>query len=333
MKNVLSQEEIDALIGALAAGDLEEENQVEDSGMEIIKSKPYDFRKPNKLSKDQIQTIKGIYENYARMLSNNLTGQVRNTVKFTVLSIEQATFSEFIRSVNNPTVLGLFTLEPLEGVSAVEMAPSFCLDMVDLLCGGSMIHSSHPREFTEIEMGMLRDILHTMIDNIRAVWTDMIETYPKLEGVETNPLMVQSMSYNEPVVVISYKVQIIEEHTFSNMCVPYRTFEKVAEQLHAKNFDGTRSKKFSSLYTEDIEKILNATRVDVNVLLGRTDISVEDFMNLAEGDIIQLDSKITEPLKMYVENKEKMYVQPGLFEDKMAVQVIGEIRKEAEVDE
>jgi flagellar motor switch protein FliM len=230
-------------------------------------------------------------------------------------------------------VLGLFTLEPLEGISAVEMAPSFCLDMVDLLCGGSMIHSSHPREFTEIEMGMLKDILHTMIDNIRAVWTDMIETYPKLEGIETNPLMVQSMSYNEPVVVISYKVQIIEEHTFSNMCVPYRTFEKIAEQLHAKNFDGARSKKFSSLYTEDIEKILNATRVDVNVLLGKTDISVEDFMNLAEGDIIQLDSKISEPLKMFVENKEKMYVQPGLFEDKMAVQVIGEIRKETEVDE
>ncbi len=333
MKNVLSQEEIDSLINALASGDVVEDEKSQAGDAEVIKSKPYDFRKPNKLSKDQIQTIKGIYENYARLLSNSLTGQVRNTVKFTVISVEQATFAEFIRSVSNPTVLGMFTLEPLEGISAVELSPSFCLDMVDLLCGGSMSHPSTPREFTDIEMGMLRDILGTMIDNIKTVWLDMIETHPRLESIEVNPLMLQTMSYNEPVVVISCKVQIIEEHTFSNMCVPYRTFEKVAEQLHAKNFDSMRSKKFSSLYTEDIEKVLDTADVDLNIILGKTVISVESFMNLAEGDIIQLDSKISEPLKMYVEDKEKMFVQPGLFEDKMAVQVIGEIRKEETRDE
>lgn len=331
MKNVLSQDEIDSLINALASGEIS--NIEEEPENEIQKAKVYDFRRPNKLSKDQIQTIRGIHDNYARIISNYLSNQVRNTVKLSIVSIEQVTFGEFIRSIPNPTILGIFSVEPLDGICLLELNPTFCLFLIDLLCGGAMTRQIKMREFTDIEMTMLKDILHIMIDNIKTVWMDIADVTPFLENVETNPLLHQSMSYNDPVVLISFKAQVIEENTFVNMCISYRTFEKVADKLHAKNYDLLRKRQFSDLYTEDIEKVINHAKLNMSVLLGKSQITVNDFMELGVGDVIKLDTDLGKPLKLLIEDKQKLYVQPGLYKDKLSVQVVGEIGKDVGEDE
>ncbi|NLK72506.1 MAG: flagellar motor switch protein FliM [Clostridiales bacterium] len=331
MKNVLSQDEIDSLINALSTGQLDTES------VEIEASRPhakvYDFRRPNKLTKDQMQTLRGIHENYARIVSNILSNQVRNNVKLTIASIEQVTFGEYIRSIPNPTIMGMFTAEPLDGISILELNPAFCFNMIDLYFGGAMTHRFNVREFTDIEMIMTKEILKSMIENLRSVWSDVIEMAPVLEAVETNPLLQQALPHNETVVLMTFKVQILEENTFINLCIPYRTIERVSDELHAKNYDIMKSRKTLNEYREDIEAVLNRVKVDMRVLLGKTHITVNDFVELDVGDILELDTRLSQPMKLFVENKPKFYVQPGLYNNRLSVQVVSDIGKEAEEDE
>ncbi len=331
MKNVLSQDEIDSLINALSDGELDAIELEQEQNRQNVKV--YDFSKPNKLAKDQIQTLRGIHENYARIVSNILSNQVRNNVKLTIVSIEQVTFGEFIRSIPNPTVMGIFTCEPLNGINILELNPQFCFNMIDLYFGGDMVHRYDAREFTDIEMMMTKEMLKGMIENLKTVWADVIELSPSLEAVETNPLLQQTLPHNETVVLMTFKVQVIEEDSFVNMCIPYRTIERIAYELHAKNYDIMKTKNPSFEYKEDIEQVLNRTRVDTSVLLGKTDITVSDFVELDVGDIVELDLKLNQPMKLLIENKQKFYVQPGLYDSKLAIQVVGDIGKDAEENE
>lgn len=330
MKNVLSQDEIDSLINALSSGEIDTEEAEQEVRSHV---KNYDFRRPNKLAKDQIQTLRGIHENYARIVSNILSNQVRNNVKLTIASIEQVTFGEFIRSIPNPTVMGIFSCDPLEGICILELNPMFCFNMIDLYFGGTMIHKFNTREFTDIEMMMTKEMLKGMIDNFKTVWSDVIEIMPELEAVETNPMLQQTLPHNETVVLMTFKTQVIEENTFVNLCIPYRTIEKIADELHAKNYDIMKTKNEKNEYKEDIEDILNKAKVEMSVLLGKTQIKVNDFVDLDVGDIIELDTQLNQPMKLCVEDRQKFYVQPGLYNKKLSVQVVNDIGKDAEKDE
>ncbi len=331
MKNVLSQDEIDSLINALSSGQLDTIEIEQESNR--VAAKIYDFSRPNKLAKDQIQTLRGIHENYARIVSNILSNQVRNNVKLTIASIEQVTFGEFIRSIPNPTVMGIYTCEPLDGICILELNPLFCFNMIDLYFGGDMIHRYDIREFTDIELMMTREMLKGMIENQKTVWADIIELSPVLEAIETNPVLQQTFAHNETVVLMTFKVQVIEESSFISLCIPYRTIEKIADKLHAKNYDLMKSKNSLYEYKEDIAAVLNRAKLDMSVLLGKTNITINDFVDLDEGDIIELDAKLSNPMKLYIENKQKFYVQPGLYESKIAIQVVGDIGKDAVEDE
>lgn len=329
MKDVLSQDEIDSLINALSSGELDTE-EVEDAKLNV---KDYDFRRPNKLSKDQIQTLRGIHENYARIVSNILSNQVRNNVKLVIASIEQVTFGEFVRSIPNPTIMGYYSCDPLDGICILELNPDFCFCMIDLYFGGTMSHRFNVREFTDIEMMMTKEMIKGMIENFKTVWSDVIELSPELEAIETNPLLQQSLPHNETVVLMTFKAQILEENTLINLCIPYRTIEAIADDLHAKNYDTTKSKGDTDIYKEDINEMLKNVKLDTSVLLGKAKIAVEDFVELDVGDIIELDTKLDQPMKLYVENKQKLYVQPGLYNQKLSVQIVGDIGKDADEDE
>lgn len=326
MQNVLSQDEIDSLINALSTGEVDTK-QIEGSD-NYRKAKNYDFRRPNKLSKEQIQTLKGIHENYARIISNILSNQVRNNVKLTVASLEQVTFGEFIRSIPNPTTLGYFTSKPLEGVCVLELNPSFCFHMIDLYFGGMLSNGFHIRELTDIEMMAIQNIMNDMIDNYKNVWGDIVEVFTELGSIETNPLLQQALPHNEIVVLITFKVQIIEENTLINLCIPFRTLEVIAEKLDIKNYDSVKSNGDNDTYRKAIEDLLHKVELEIEVLLGKTKVNVSEFIGLNIGDILVLDTKVNSPMKILVDHKEKIYVQPGLYNGKLAVQVIEEIGKE-----
>lgn len=325
MKQVLSQQEIDSLLAAVQSGEIDSEELEE---AEKPKIKAYDFRRPVRLSKEYISTLTMIFEEFAKIAGNSLSTQVRNNVDLQLASIEQVSFEEFTNSVPRFTWMNIFHSEPLEGVQVVEVNPQFTLQMIELLCGSSDIITTTElqgkEEFTEIELAILEEVSASFQRAFKAAWTDIMELNTILDSMATNPQMLQSMSPNEPVVLTTFTVTLLGNQTFMNLCIPYIFFEKILDKLSFKNWFHTE-KENSHLDSEQLERNLQSVHVNTEVLLGKTKMTLDNFLQLEVGDIIQLDGKTSQPLVMSVENLPSYLVKPGLKGKNLAVEVLENI--------
>ena len=333
MKQVLSQQEIDALLQALDAGELDSKTVMEEKEKDKVRS--YDFRRPIKLSKEYINTLYMVFENFSKIAGNLLSTQIRTNAKITLGGVEQISYDEFIRSIPRTTLLALFKSKPLTGIQILEVNPQFCVQAIDLMLGGPESSTtalpSNKERFTDIELGVLEEIVYSLLRAFEAAWADIIEMETSLESLETNPQLVQNMSPNEPVVLMSFIIEVLDNRSFMNVCIPYVSFENVTDKLSMKNwFDFEKDAGDNS--QELIKDRILTCPVDLEVVLGKSIITVDDFLQLEVGDILQLDVKITEPLKLYVEDKLHFLVKPGQVNSKLAVQVLQYIEEDVEYE-
>lgn len=331
MNEVLSQQEIDTLLQALNTGELDPEAVKLDE--EKNRVKPYDFRRPIKLSKEYINTLHMIFENFSKIAGNLLTSQIRVNAALSLGAVEQISFDEFIRSTPNPTMLGVFHSKPLNGNQILELNPQLCMQIVELMCGGSQSdfskNISRKDVFTDIEVGILEEVISSLLKAFEAAWNEIAEIETVIDDLETNPQLIQNMSPNEPVVLISFSVVIHEHKSFMNICIPYMSIESIMEKLSLKNWfdlDKNQSNENRGL----IEQSLIHSDVELKVELGRTIITIDDFLQLEEGDIIQLDIQTNSPLRMCVENQLHYYVRPGEMNGKLAVEVLQYVEEDVE---
>ncbi len=329
MKKELSQQEIDSLIEALNTGEIDSETITEESDKSRVR--PYDFRRPIKFSKEYINTLYMIFENFSKIAENLLTSQLRSNTKISLGEIDQISYDEFIKSIPKSTLLAMFRSKPLGGVQILEINPEFCIQAIDLMCGGPEGISStmpHSKEgFTHIELGLLEEIVLSTLRSFEAAWVDVIPISTELDSLETNPQLLQNMSPNEPVILISFVIEVMDAKSFMNICIPYVSFENVLDKLSMKNwFD------FDKAVNDDNQEIIQdrimSSEVNLEVVLGDLNITVDDFIKLETGDILQLDIKTTDPLKMYVEDKLHYLVKPGQTNSRLAVQVLQYIEGE-----
>ena len=326
MGDVLSQNEIDALLTALSSGEIIAEDIEREK--EKQKVKQYDFRRPNKFSKEQINTIKIIQDNYSRIISNFLSAKVRHNIQMKVAAIEQVTYDEFIHSIPNPTLLSIFKMPPFNGTLLLEVNPQFGFQIIDLLCGGKIDLSPKIRELTDIERSIMIDILEGFIENMKYAWEDIIEVKPSFEALESNPQLNQTMSPNEPVALITFTIDIGETQSFVNLCIPYLSIDKIADMLYMQYWFQNDRLEQDVEYRKTIEKRILSSKVNMSVLLGQTKITIGDFMGLTKGDVLQLDGQVNQSLKMYVEDQVQFFVQPGIYKQKLSVQVVDIIEKD-----
>lgn len=330
MKQVLSQQEIDSLLNALNAGEIDPDEIKEEEDKNRVRS--YDFRRPIKLSKEYINTLYMIFENFSKMAGNGVSNLINTNVEIKVGAIEQVSFDEFIRSIPNPTLMGLFHSRPLLSNQILEINPQFCMQIVELLLGGSENKHRNLKKretFTDIELGVLEEIVLVILKSFEGAWSEVIDLSTELDSVETNPQLVQNLSPNEPIVLISFSLELFKNKSFMNVCIPYLSFENIVDKLSIKNwFDF--EKESNEINREILAERIKLTEVNVEVSLGKSIITVDDFLHLEHGDIIQLDMKINDPLKMYIEDKLHYLVKPGEVEDRWAVEVLQYIEEDVE---
>lgn len=331
MNQVLSQQEIDSLLAALNTGEFETDTNLEEK--EKNKVRAYDFRRPIKLSKEYINTLYMIFESFSKIAGNLLSSQIRSNAKISLGGVEQISYDEFIRSIPKSTLLGIFRSKPLTGIQILEVNPLFCVQAIDLMCGGferTNVHMPDNKErFTDIELGILEEIIMSILRSFEAAWAEIIDIETELDSLETNPQLIQNISPNEPVVLISFILDVLDNRSFMNICIPYVSFENVIDKLSMKSwFDFDKEVNENS---QEIlkEKIMTAS-ANLEVVLGKSTITVDDFLQLEIGDILQLDLKTTDPLKMYVEDKLHYLVRPGEVNSKIAVQVLQYIEEDVE---
>lgn len=331
MAEVLSQSEIDALLSALSSGELTPEELPKDE--EKQKVKPYDFRRPQKFSKDHIRTLELIHDNYARIISNYLTAQVRNNVKVRIESVQQITYEEFIHSVSNPTILTVFKMPPLSGSILFETNPQFVFEIVDVLLGGNGMGKYKLREFTDIDKNIIKHVNNGLISNLRLAWEDVLEVQPEIEGLETNPALNQTLAPNEPVALITFSVDMGSSNTFINICIPYLSIEKVLDKLVVQYWFQENNENLLKESKEKLRERLNFIDVNLSAILGDTSITVDEFLKLSVGDVIPLSVKSSEPVKLEIENEPYFYAKPGVIGKNMGVQILDIIDKDVDNNE
>ncbi|SRR6056297_1657330 len=328
MEKTLTQQEIDSLITAISTGEVESDDLAKLE--EKRRARKYDFRRPNKFSKDHVTAIKAVYENFARIITNTLSNSLRTDVDFSVAAFEQISYGELIRSMSNPTLMTLFRMEPFKGVMILEASPRFGFQVVDLLCGGALHKDIDLRGFTEIEKSILKDVMTSIIDKNKDAWKDIMDLNPVVEGIVANPQMNRIFPYEEAMALINFNVKINDERSVMSLCIPHMAFGEHIDKLHSNLYitSGKMTNQFR--YRSEIEQIINKGQVNMSIVLGKTQITVGDFMELRCGDVLELDIMAGDPMKLYVEDYEHLYVQPGTYKDKLAVQVVDYAGKDVE---
>ncbi len=326
MADVLSQSEIDALLEALSSGSIKVEEVISDEKKKKVK--PYDFRRPNKLSKDQTRTLTMLHENFARLVTTAFSTYLRTMVRAQVVSIGQMNYDEFVKSLHNPTVMTIYSLRPLDGNMVIEIQPQLAFVIVDRLLGGFGYSVEKIRELTDVEQTVIKRVMARMIPPIKEAWQVVVELNPAFESIELNPLFTQIIPPTDMIVLITLEVRISEAFGLMNVCLPFAVIEPILDRLNAQVWFTRSSKQLANLESAaSLQNRLNWAQVPVIVELGRANITVGELLHLQVGDVIQLDQLVKGLLEVKVGNQLKFRGSPGVVENRMALQ-IAQIYKE-----
>ncbi len=320
MKDVLSQAEIDSLLDGLISGRVTAEQIEEDTEQQKLKS--YDFRRPNKFSKEHIRTLQVLHQSYARLLTNFLSGFLHSDINIEVASVGQFTYEEFTRSVVTPTLLTVFKYSSHKGSAVLETSPHFLMPLIDLMLGGSGEMPSRLRELTDIELTVARKIIEKILNQLSIIWQDIIKGSPEVVNMEQNPHLQQLLSPNDIVLVITFSTSIGKENRgLVNLCLPFNFLDPVLSKFSVNQF----SQIFQDKDQDDdkaLEHWLKVSDVEMSVLVGSSSISIKDFLELQTGDVLILDRKQGQDFDLYVQDQLKFKVQAGTIGQKMGVQVV-----------
>lgn len=324
MGEVLSQSEIDNLLAALSSGEIDADEM---NGADEKQVKDYDFKRPTKFSKEHLRTLEIIFEHYGRLLSTSMPVYLRKNIQVSVTSSETVIFSEFSNSLSNPVILGIVDFQPLGGTILIELASQLGFAMIDRMLGGAGDPLEKSREFTEIEMTIIEKMMVVCMQLMREPWRNVVDVNPMMERIETNSQFAQIIAPNDMIAIVTLNIKIGDVEGFMNVCLPFFTLESVMDKLNTKFWYANMQEQNSEDYEEYIEALIKRVNVPVKAVLGKTRLSVTDFVNLQVGDIIRLDTEVEQDLTVYVGNIKKFTALPGTSRDKNSVRVTSVIRE------
>ena len=321
MAKILSQEEIDALLTSVASGEADQvEEAYTDEKLRSIVA--YDFKHPNRVSKDQIRTLENLHDNFSGHFGSMLSTVLRTIVDVDLVSVDQITYSEFIMSLVSPSCTYTFSAAPLEAVCLVDFNPTLTFSIIDRMFGGHGKILETERELTGIEKAVMNRLVKRLYAELTKSWEHLVKIEIEQKSFETNPQFIQIVPPGETVVVISFQVKLFQATGLLTICYPYMALEPVMPKLSAQNWIYATKKK--SAEQDRLINIRNTKRVSATVaaiLLGTT-IKMRDFLNLKPGDVIRSEKKIDESIDVTVNSRKKFVARPGLSGKKRAVQIV-----------
>ena len=281
----------------------------------------YDFRRALRFSKDQIRSLTRIHENFARLLTTFFSAQLRTYVNISVASADQIPYEEFIRSIPKMTILNVYDVQPLEGRILMEINPNIAYAMMDRLLGGRGTSHNKVDSLTEIETRIMSNMFEKAFENFREAWSSISDIDPQLADFEVNPQFLQMVSPNETVVVISLNTTIGEASGMINICIPHVVLEPIMPKLSVKYWMQSDKKENMPIENAMLQHEIQKADVSVTAEIGSAEISIQDFLMLDIGDVIELNQQIDQPLVIKVGDIPKFVGQPGKINKKLAIQV------------
>lgn len=319
MSEVLSQNEIDALLAALSSGDVDVEGIKEEEQQRRIRS--YDFRRPNRFSKEQIRTLYMLHDNFSRLLSTFLATQLRTPIQVELLSVEEMTFDEFTRSVPNPTVMALAHPAELKGQIVLEFNPGLAFALLERLLGGQAEGSVDVRPLTDIELAVIKRLISQILQVLGEAWIHVSPLSIELERMETNPQFVQIISPTEMVALVSLQAKVDATEGLLNICYPYLLLKPVAPKLSAHHWFSAMDPSVAPANQAVLRRRLAYTQIPMQALLGQTQITVRELLNLQVGDVIELNTRVGGDILLLVGSQPKFWACPGRVDGRLGLKI------------
>ena len=337
MADILSQEEIDALLSATegdaggeggggAEGDVggfEEATQ-----QRIITS--YDFKHPARVNKDQLRTLENLHDNFARLLSSTFSGAMRAVVDVDTAFVDQTTYAEFIMSLSNPSCSYQFTLGPTSGQAIIDFAMPVVFAFVDRIFGGKgSSQGVEARQLTPIEIGVINRIVKRVIEDLEATWEPILRVEITDIELETNPEFMQITAASEIVILLAFEVNSTNASGLVSLCYPFFTLESILPRLGQQSYVRTSRMNQEELRTQNTQR-LEKTKLPIVAELARGMATFRELQEIQVGEVLKLETEADEKTVIYVNHEPKFTGEPGLKGLKKAVLISGIIERDDE---
>jgi flagellar motor switch protein FliM len=322
MADILSQDEIDALLDVVddpadapvSAKELNDDRQI----------MLYDFKRPNRVSKEQLRAIRGIHDKIARNIASEMSTMLRSIIEIQLQSVDQMTYGEFLMSLPSPTSFNVFSMRPLDGSAILEINPSILFPMVDRLLGGKGESYDIERELTDIELTLLDNVLKVIMQKLRESWEPIIKIMPVVESKESSPNVIQIVAQNEIVIMIVLEITIGETSGMINLAYPVIHLESILSRLANKDLMlGERNIKKSR--NIELKELIKRADMSIEAILGETNLSFKKILDLKVGDTIRLKQPSSNKAALSIDGKKIFEAQMGIHNHAKSMKVIDKI--------
>ena len=333
--DVLSQDEVEHLLGSLDSELGQDESAAPAPTRPREKITVYDFKRPERVGKEQMRALQTMHEGFGRNFGAALSALLRTIVEVKLTSVDQLTYSEFVFSLENPTCFNLVNAKPLEGQLILDINPSILFPVIDRLLGGSTTGQAPARRpLTEIELRLVSRVTDLFLTEMQHAWENVLSLELDVDRVESNPQLVQIIPANEVVVLISFELTVGETRGMVNLCIPFNSIERISHKLTSNSWISYSRRPPTAESIQQLSDRIAEAPVEVVVELATSTLTVADLLSLRVGDIIATEKDVQQPLEVSVEGRPKFHAKPGQFKGRKAIELLStmeEHRVQAEV--
>lgn len=310
---ILTQEEIDNVFRRVSDRRFDNESSK--------KAQPYDFRRPDRIAKDQLRAIHLLHENFARSLGSSLSAYLRAYVMVNLVSVEQLSFMEFSQCLPSPTCIIALGMRPFDGSAVLEINPSLVFPILEMLLGGvgKPTGNKMMREITEIEQSILEAVYRIILHDMKESWRQVTNIGFAIESHETEPSLLQFLAPNEAVVAISLEIRIGESAGMMNIGIP----SIIIKMLRQKFDQGWLNRRTAASEDDQarVMRLIRPAKVSVDARLEGPTLRLEDLLEIKEGDVLVFDYSAAKPINVLFNRKLKYLAQIVSSGNKRALQL------------
>lgn len=316
-EKILSQNEVDALLNVVREGDVATE--AKSGGSSNLQA--YDFTKQRKLVRARMPGLKIVFDRFQRTYRQTLSSLVRKVVVVEYLQTEFMRYSEWISTLPNPSCLNILRLSPLIGQSIVSLEPNFVFTLIDNIFGGGRVSQNKKKEgdFTTIELKMIQKLVQYFTGDLEKAWSTLYELEFEFVRTDTNPEYVSIMAPSDVVVVTDFGINFEDTASKMQLAIPLFAMDPIKQLLSDHTY--VEQSQPNPNWKIWLGQNLQSSKINSKVILGRSQVTMNQVLNLKPGDTVQLNQYVADPLPYYVEGKQKFDVRMGVSCGQKAVQI------------
>lgn len=329
MTEILSQEEVDALLNAIQKGEVPADDAAPVAESVKRKVEPYDFHKPHLISNEQLRGLQIIHDTFAKNLQSSLSGLLRTGLEVKLVAIDQLLYSEFVLSLYNPTFLTVLNAPPLIGNLLVEMNLAIIMVVIDRLLGGVGVGVPAPRELTTIEMAIVRSVVNAVLEELRVSWAGTMEAIKfEVESHDFTPEFLRIAPPEASVLSVTLDMRFGEAAGVMNLCYPFSVIKPCLPKLSSESLVARNLKESSPVEKKRMMRNLGIIPLGMHAVIGRAILNANQIARLQVGDILCMDNRADEPIDLVIEGRGCFKAEVGQRHGKTAVRLLAPIKQE-----